>query len=183
MTRAPRVEIAGGIHHVTARGVDQQPVFRDDFDRRRYLRLIAAVIRQTSWQCLSYCLMDNHVHLLVETPKPTLSAGVQRLHGQYAQQFNRRHKRFGHLFEYRFHNEVVQDQAHFWNVLRYIALNPVEAGLCADPEDWPWSSHAAILTDEAPAWLDVTRLFSFVSADGGDPRARYAELVKGARPL
>jgi putative transposase len=179
MARAPRVEIEGGIHHVTARGVGRQAVFDDDFDRRRYLRLLAAVVRHKSWQCLSYCLMGNHVHLLVETPKPTLSTGVQRLHGEYAQAFNRRHKRVGHLFEGRFHWEVVQDQPHFWNVLRYIAQNPVEAGLCRSPEAWEWSSHAAILAGAAPPFLDQTRLYSLIGADGGDPRSRYAELVKG----
>jgi REP element-mobilizing transposase RayT len=179
MTRAPRVELEGGIHHVTGRGVGRQPVFRDDFDRHRYLRLLAGVVRHTSWQCLSYCLMNNHVHLLVETPKPNLSEGMQRLHGGYAQNFNRRHKRVGHLFQDRFANEVVVDQRHFWNVLRYIAHNPVEAGLCATPEAWRWSSHAAILAGEAPTWLDRTRLYALVGADGGDPLRRYADLVKG----
>jgi REP-associated tyrosine transposase len=183
MPRSPRVELADSINHVTARVGGHQPMFRDELDRRRYLHLFARVARRKFWRCLSYCLMDNHVHLLVETPEANLSTGMQRLHGEYAQTFNRRHKRSGHLFEERFHNVVVLDDAHLWNVMRYIANNPVEAGLCSAPELWPWSSHAAILADEAPSWLDEPRLFSFVGADGGNPRSRYAALVKGVRPL
>jgi REP element-mobilizing transposase RayT len=180
MTRAPRVEVEGGIHHVTARCVDPLAAFRDDFDRRRYLRLLSSVVRHTSWQCLSYCLMSNHVHLLIETPKPNLSAGVQQLHGQYAQAFNRRHHRLGHLFERRFRNDPVLDQAHLWNVLRYIAHNPVQAGVCRTPEEWAWSSHAAIVSGDVPSFLARARLYSLVGADGGDPLRRYTELVKGA---
>jgi REP element-mobilizing transposase RayT len=179
MPRPLRIQIEGSIHHVTGRCVDPHAAFRDDFDRHRYLRLLASVVRHTSWQCLSYCLMTNHVHLLVETPKPNLSAGVQRLHGQYAQAFNRRHGRIGHLFERRFHNEPVVDQRHLWSVLRYIAQNPVTAGLCSAPEEWRWSSHAAIVGGQAPAFLAQTRLYSLVGADGGDPVRRYTELVKG----
>jgi REP element-mobilizing transposase RayT len=179
MPRSLRVEVEGGIHHITARGVGQQAVFRDDFDRRRYLRLLAARVRDNAWQCLSYCLMGNHIHLLIETPKPTLSCGVQRLHGEYAQGFNRRHKRVGHLFQDRFHGELLREQSHLWNALRYILHNPVEAGLCEAPEAWPWSSHAAILAGDAPAWLAQSRLFSLIGADGGDPRSRYRDLVKG----
>jgi putative transposase len=127
--------------------------------------------------------MDNHIHLLVETPRPNLSTGMQRLHGEYAQTFNRRHKRTGHLFEERFHNVVVLDDAHLWTLLRYIAANPVKAGLCTSPEQWPWSSHAAILSGTSPPWLDERRLLSFVGADGGNPRDRHADLLKGVRPL
>jgi putative transposase len=179
MPRSPRVELADSINHVTARGVGRQAMFRDDMDRRRYLHMFARVSRRKCWRSLSYCLMDNHVHLLVETPQPNLSAGMQQFHGEYAQTFNRRHKRSGHLFEDRFHNDIVLDDPHLWNVLRYIANNPVEAGLCSSPERWPWSSHAAILAGEAPSWLDEPRLFAFVGADGGNPRRRYADLVKG----
>jgi REP element-mobilizing transposase RayT len=180
MSRAPRIELEGGIHHVTARCVAPLAAFRDDFDRRSYLRLLGSVVRHTSWECLSYCLMGNHVHLLVETPKPNLSAGMHRLHGQYARAFNRRAKRVGHLFEKRFRNEIVLDQSHLYNVLAYIANNPVKAGLCSTPEAWEWSSHAAIVKGEAPAFVARTRLLALVGADGGDPLSRYVELVKGA---
>ena len=133
-----------------------------------------------SWRCLTYCLMSNHMHLLVETPEPNLGSGMQRLHGGYAFAFNRRHGRSGHLFERRYEAVPVTTDEQLWSTVRYIAHNPVEAGMCATPEDWPWSSHASIVDGSAPPWLDVPRLLAYVAAaNGGDPRSRYVELVKG----
>jgi REP-associated tyrosine transposase len=183
MPRPPRAEVEGGLHHVTARGVARQAVFHDDTDRERYIRILSGVSRFLSWRCLSYCFMDNHIHLLVETPLPNLGRGIQRLHGEYARTFNRRHKRVGHLYQDRFKGVLVRDEAHLWNVIRYIANNPVEAGMCDSAERWPWSSHAAIVTGTSPTWLDERRLFALVGADGGDPRTVYANLVKGSDPL
>src|SRR3954453_14176723 len=88
MPRSLRPELAGGIHHVYARGACRQPIFLDDLDRRRYLATVARVVQRMSWRCLSYCLMGNHMHLLIETPQPNLGRGMQRLHGTYAQGFN-----------------------------------------------------------------------------------------------
>jgi REP element-mobilizing transposase RayT len=175
--------LVGELHHVCARVAARLPIFHDALDRRRYLALLARVSRRMSWSCLSYCLMGNHVHLLVESRVPALSGGMHRLHGEYAQAFNRRHKRSGCLFERRFEAVAVDDDEHLWATVAYIANNPVKDGFCDAPEEWPWSSHAAIVAGEAPAWLDEPRLFSFLGSDGGDPRRRYVELVKGARPL
>ncbi len=183
MTRVPRSLHPDGIHHVFARGATRQAIFVDDLDRRRYLALLSRFSTRMSWSCLTYCLMSNHFHMLVETPTIDLSAGMQRIQGQYAQGFNRRHKQSGHLFQGRFEAVPVDDDAQLWAVIRYIAENPVAAGLCASPEDWPWSAHAAIVAGTAAPWLDESRLFAYVGADCGDPRRRYAELVKGARPL
>jgi putative transposase len=183
MPRNPRVDAAGAFHHVCARGVVRQPIFRDDADRRRYLLGLGRVVKWMSWRCLSYCLMGNHIHLVVETRRPTLSRGVQRLHGEYARTFNKRHERSGHLFEGRFRGGPIESDAHLWMTIRYIAHNPVEAGLCGAPEDWPWSSHAAIAAGISHPWLDTERLFSLLETYGGDPRQRYTSLVKGSDPL
>ena len=123
--------------------------------------------------------MTNHVHLLVETTEPNLAAGMRKLHGPYALGFNKRHGRTGHLFENRFGSARVDDDAYMWMVVAYIARNPVEAGLCSDPAQWPWSSHAAVLHERVPPppWLDVPRLLHYMSALGGDPRTRYAQCV------
>ena len=108
--------------------------------------------------------MDNHVHLLLETPQTNLGAGMQRLHGVYAQTHNKRHGRSGHVFQGRFGANRVTTDAQLWVTARYIARNPVEAGLCARPEEWQWSSHASILANAAPPWLDRERL-----RKGSDP--------------
>lgn len=183
MPRQLRAEQAGGIHHVTARGVARQLIFADDVDRRLYLAMLGRATRFWSWRCLSYCLMGNHVHLLIETPKPNLGRGVQRLHSGYARAFNDRHKRSGHLFQGRFHSELVTTDAQLWATVRYVVANPVEAGLCAEPRDWEWSSHAGVLDGTSPPWLATERLWTYLAAFGGDPVERYAALVKGSDPL
>jgi len=183
MGRAPRAELASDLCHVFARGTARLPIFVDDLDRRRYLALLARTTRVVGWSCLSYCLMGNHVHLLIEAPAADLSRGMHRLHGTYARAFNARHDGSGHLFEDRFKAEPITSDEQLLTVIRYIADNPVKAGLCSEPEDWAWSSHAAILSDAAPAWVDVPKLFAYLGAYGGDPRKRYVELHKGARHL
>jgi putative transposase len=175
--RKPREELAGGVHHVYARGNDRRRIFGDDADRQAYLQLLAAVIRRQHWYCLAYCLMDNHLHLLIETPQPNLGEGMQRLHGAYGRDFNARHQRAGHLFQGRYGSRPVRTEAHLWTAAAYIAANPVDAGACARPEDWPWSSHAAVVDRTAPAWLDTSRLLAHFGAAGGDPLLRYAEAV------
>ena len=107
--------------------------------------MLAQAVRRQRWSCLAYCLMHNHIHLLVETPQPNLGAGMQRLHGLYAQTFNKRHKRCGHLFQGRYGGDRVRTDEQLLTAARYIALNPVEAGLCERPDEWPWSSHAGVL--------------------------------------
>ena len=182
MPRKPRVEVAGGLFHVYARGNNRALVFLDDTDLERYLLLLGSVVLDRGWRCLGYCLMPNHVHLLVETPKPNLARGMQVLHGDYGWSFNRRHERCGHVFQGRYGAVLVKTDAQLWTVVRYIARNPVAAGLCSEPEGWRWSSHAAVIGDVPRGWLDVPRLLTLLSGAGGDPRRRYAELTATSAP-
>ena len=123
--------------------------------------------------------MDNHVHLLVETPQANLGAGMQRLHGLYAQSYNERHGSYGHVFQGRYGAVRIKTDAQLLTVTAYIARNPVAAGLCHRPDEWPWSSQAATVRGPAPLWLDVERLLSYVGAAGGERRQRYAALTEG----
>jgi REP element-mobilizing transposase RayT len=175
MPRQPRAEEPGAIYHVYARGAARQDIFRDDLDRRRYLRLLSQAVRWRSWYCLSYCLMSNHVHLVLETPQPNLSAGMMRFHGDYAKYFNRRHSLSGHVFQGRYEAVRVRSDRQLWTAVAYVVNNPVAAGLCAGPDDWPWSSHTAIATATAPDWLADWRLLGYLSQVGGDPRQRYVD--------
>ncbi|RKQ92758.1 REP element-mobilizing transposase RayT [Solirubrobacter pauli] len=177
-SQRPRVEEAGAIYHVCARGAVGQDIFRDGTDRQRYLQFLARTVRWATWHCLSYCLMGNHIHLLLETPKPNLADGMMRFHGRYATWFNRRHGLRGHVFQGRYVPVRITSDRQLWTTLAYIVDNPVDAGFCSTPDGWPWSSHAAILNDTAPPWLAESRLFAFLGELGGDPRTRYAELVK-----
>src|SRR5262249_26297523 len=145
MAQQPRHEAAGAIHHVYARGNRRQEIFVDDDDRRTYLAMLGSATRRCRWRCLAFCLMTNHVHLLIETAEPNLGRGMQMVHAPYAQTFNRRHRRVGHLFQGRYGAERIRSDAQVVTTLRYIALNPVTAGACADARDWRWSSHAMAL--------------------------------------
>jgi REP element-mobilizing transposase RayT len=173
MPRKPRREIAGGVFHVYARGVDRRRIFLDDLDRQLYLHLLGGVSRRQRWSCLAYCLMGNHVHLLVQTPEPNLGDGMRRLHGTYAQTFNERYSRTGHLFERRFNDRPVATVRSVATVAAYIAANPVEAHFTSHPDAYVWSSHAAIVAGTAPSWLDVDRLAALLGAEGGDGTERY----------
>src|SRR5688500_14000155 len=153
MSRRQREEMAGGVFHVTARGNNRELLFFDDEDNERYLKLLEWVVGLTGWHCLAYCLMPNHIHLMIETPEPNLGRGMQRLHGTYATKLNARHGRVGHVFQGRYDAVRVKDDPQFWMASRYVALNPVKAGLCSRPEDWRWASDRALVSSTAPAWL------------------------------
>jgi putative transposase len=145
MPRKPREIAEGTIHHVYARGVAGTDIFRDDLDRQLYLRLLIEVAERFDLNCLAYCLMTNHVHLLVETPEGNLAESIQCLHGTYAQKFNWRHERAGHLFQGRYGETRIESDAHLHTATMYIVRNPVEAGLCANPSQWRWLQYEAAL--------------------------------------
>lgn len=178
MPRKRRQELAGGIFHVFARGVERRRIFLDDLDRKLYLALLAGVTRRQGWHCLAYCLMENHIHVLIETPEPNLSVGMQRIHGTFAQAFNDRYARSGHLFERRFGDRVVVEPAQLAVVAAYIAANPVEAHLVDTAEEWAWGSHAVMAEGAAPSWLAVNRLHALLGEQGGDPLTTYREAIR-----
>ena len=180
MPRPPRQEEAGAIHHVFARGVVKRPIYLDDEDRVRYLALLREVVRRFGWECLSYCLMGNHVHLLVRTPEPNLGAGMQALHGRYAASFNQRHGLSGHVFQGRYRAERVSNDAHLLVAAAYVALNPVAAGLCARPQEWPWSAYRETVAGRAPWWVAARQLLTYFAAFGGDGLERYVGFVERA---
>jgi REP element-mobilizing transposase RayT len=133
-------------------------IFLDDDDRRFYLALLAGVADRFGWHVLGYCLMPNHVHLVVETREPNLGRGMHALHTVYAQHFNERWDRVGHLFQSRFGSRELRDEHALAVVLGYVVVNPVAAGLCAAPEDWLWSSHTAAIAGTAHSLVDLRRM-------------------------
>jgi len=176
--RAPRIQIADGIYHVTTRGIRRQPIYTDVQSQERFLTVLADVVTRTEWKVHSYCLMTNHYHLLVETPEPNIASGMERLNGMYARWFNWRHGFAGHLFDRRYHNELVERDAHLVELARYIVLNPVRAKLCAHPSEWRWSSYnAALATVKPPRFLTVEWLLSQFGSTPTAARKHYAEFV------
>ena len=139
MPRRPRHLLGDGVFHVTARGVDGTPIVLDDHDALRFLRLLVQAARLEQWFCHTLCLMTNHYHAVVETRLEHLSAGVHRLNGSYAQRFNQRHGRTGHLFGDRYSARVIEDEDYLRVACEYVLNNPVRAGLCAQATEWRWS--------------------------------------------
>ena len=154
--RPPRVQVAGGLYHVTAHSNVGRLAFRDDRERKRFLVLLEATILRYGWSCRGYCLLSTHYHLFMTTPQPDIAAGMQYLNGRYGQWANWNRTERGHVFEARYGAVLVESQGHATEVHRYIALNPVRAGLVARPEKWKWSSYSAVLglVDPLP-FLDV----------------------------
>jgi putative transposase len=178
MARKPREQIEGGMYHVYARGNRKADIFRDDVDYRSYLRLLERTVRRHRWSCLGYCLMPNHVHLLVATLEANLARGMQQLHGPYAQAFNARHGEVGHVFQGRYGAVRITDDRQLLTTVGYVAVNPVVGGLCAGVDRWPWSSHRAIAEGGRPGIVDRDRLFACLEGwSGGEGKARYDELV------
>jgi REP element-mobilizing transposase RayT len=141
MPRGPRSNLAEyRFFHAYARGVDRMAISRDDADRTAWVALLARTVRRFALTFHAYCLMPNHFHLVVESELDDLSRGMHHLNGLYAQRFNRRHERSGHLFQGRFGIRVIESEEYLHGACAYVVENPVRAGLCELPADWPWSA-------------------------------------------
>ena len=181
MPRPFRVQLAGGIYHVVARGNRQQAIFGDETDYLRFLELLGTVVNRFGWRCHAYCLMPNHFHLVIETPQANISAGMQWLNGRYAQWFNIRYGFSGHLFQGRFYGELVESTYHLLELVRYIVLNPVRAGLCRDASRWRWSCYRAMVGEaKSAALLTVGWLLAQFGRDLVRARQTFRGFVQDA---
>jgi putative transposase len=152
--------------------VDRWPLFVDDEDYERYVALLAGTVEKFGWILLSFCLMPNHVHHLIELRQPNLAHGMHRLHGMYVRWFNDRHGRSGRLFEHRYGAELVEDDLYFLTAVDYIEMNPVNAALSQSPEGWRWSSRGMAARGSHPSWLAEDALIARLDDAG---RARPNE--------
>jgi len=185
MARPLRLEFAGALYHVTSRGNRQELIYELNADRESFLTIMSDVCKRYNWVCHAYCLMDNHYHLLVETPDANLSKGMRQLNGMYTQIFNRAHHRVGHVFQGRYKAILIDKDSYLLELSRYIVLNPVRARMVGSAEEWPWSSYLATVEQQAkPSWLNTEWLLAgfgqqkskaieaykcFVSAGKGQP--------------
>jgi REP element-mobilizing transposase RayT len=204
MARKPRIQTPGLIRHVMARGNGRMQIFLDDSDYRRFVFLFGEVVQEFDLECWNYCVMPNHYHATLCPTRPNLSEAIRRLNSEYAQWWNSRHDRVGHVFQGRFKDQIVQRQDYLLCLCRYVALNPVRAQLCAKPEDWPCSIYAAIVGKQLrPPFLNVDstlqhfgagpvttlqhRFADFVTSNADDQatmdRIRSNERILGDRPF
>lgn len=182
MARPLRLSFPGAVYHVTSRGNARHDIVADDRDRSQWLSLLAHVVDRYGWLCHAYCLMDNHYHLVIETPKPNLSIGMRQLNGRYTQAYNRRHEQVGHVFQGRFTAILVEKDAHLLELCRYVVLNPVRAKIVSHPRLWMWSSYRATVGEtKAPGWLTTDWILSQFGQRGGPAQARYRTFVAEGR--
>jgi len=178
MARPLRIEFPGAVYHVTSRGNARQAIFIDDEDRGRFLDVLSMVGERFNWFCHAYCLMENHYHLLIETPDGNLSKGMRELNGGYTQGFNQRYRRVGHLFQGRYKAIIVEKDSHLLSLCRYVVLNPVRAGLRERPEQWRWSSYRATIgLVRRPSFLSIDWILSQFGGMRGAAMEKYRRFV------
>jgi putative transposase len=179
MPRPPRIQVAGGLYHITTQSNLRRRVFEDDEERAHFLDVLRAVVRRHRWSCRDFCLLSTHYHLFVQTPQPDVAAGIQYLNGRHAQWANWKRGERSHVFGDRYGSTLVRTNSHALEIHRYIALNPVRAGLVRDPEDWPWSGLPSLLGRARPAaFLDVPAVHGLFGSTPSTARRSLRQFVR-----
>jgi len=178
MARPLRIAFPGALNHITSRGNNRRGIFFDEDNRYHFLRFLTIAVERFAWTCFAYCLMDNHYHLLIETAMANISRGMQYLNGAYTQYVNWTRGRVGHLFQGRFHTEIIEKETYFLEVCRYLPLNPVRAKMCSDPGDYRWSSFQATAgTVARPPFLTVQPILERFGPNPSVAQALYRRFV------
>lgn len=164
MARKPRVQCPGALYHVIARGNQQQNIFLDEADYRRYLDLLDGYRKRYAFTLYAYVLMTNHVHLLIEQGETPLAKAMQGLGQSYTGYYNRKYKKSGHVFQGRYKAILCERDAYLLGLVRYVHLNPVRAGMVKLPEEYPWSSHFAYLRGASGGMVEVELPLSLLAS-------------------
>lgn len=179
MARPLRIELSGGLYHITSRGDRREDIYFSDTDRETWLTLFAQVCERFNWLCHAYCLMTNHYHLVIETPEGNLAKGMRQLNGVYTQLLNRTHARVGHVFQGRYKAILVEKDSYLLELARYVVLNPVRAGMVNNVGDWQWSSYPAMIGQAPlPIWLQTDWILAQFSSHRDRARLGYQDFVR-----
>lgn len=183
MSRPLRLELAGGLYHVTSRGDGREDIYLGEADRLAWLDVFGQVCKRFNWVCHAWCQMTNHYHILIETPETNLAQGMRQLNGVYTQRFNRAHGRVGHVFQGRYKAILVERDSYLLELSRYVVLNPLRAGMVQRLETWPWSSYLATCGQTpVPAWLQPGWILAQFGRQRASAIRKYIEFVhEGAR--
>lgn len=178
MARPLRIELSGGLYHVTSRGDRREDIYFSEADREAWLALFAQVCARFNWICHAYCLMTNHYHLVIETPEGNLAQGMRQLNGVYTQMVNRTHGRVGHVFQGRYKAILVEKDSYLLELARYVVLNPVRAGMVSEVGAWPWSSYPAMIGQvPSPVWLQTDWILGQFAPQRDRARLGYLDFV------
>ena len=184
MARRPRLRFPGAVYHVMARGNRRLPIFHDVLDRLRFLRIVERATGLYRARVFALCLMGNHFHIVLDTPRGNISETMQYINGVFAQISNRRYAQTGHVFEARFRSLLIQRETYLKRAARYVVRNPVRAGLVSQVSEWKWSTYRATAgLEPAPSWLDVgwlDRAFQTPARD--EAQRRYMRYVNAPTP-
>jgi len=179
--RPPREEAPGAIHHVIPRGNADLPIVFDDRDRFAFVTRFARVGRDLGWLAHATCLLDTHHHAVVETPEPNLGVGMRRVLGGHSRWVNVRHGRRGSNFVPHYWSRRIDDEGWFFRACLYVVLNPVAAGLCRHPADWPWCSYRRTAEGDPARYAPgEERLLAMFGRTPGEARRSYAEVIDNA---
>lgn len=180
MARPLRIEYSGAFYHITSRGNEQKAVYRNQRDREKFLSYLESATARYGAVIHAYCLMDNHYHLLLETPSGNLSRIMHHINGAYTAYFNTRHERAGHLFQGRYKAILIDADEYAKELSRYIHLNPVRAGIVDNPEEYKWSScQYYTVNRKSPEWLERELILGYF---GEPPTAsnEYRDFIRSA---
>lgn len=180
MPRKARIDAPGALHHIMIRGIERKAIFRDALDRSDFLKRLGKILSQTHTPCFAWTLMPNHVHLLLRTGPTPLATVMRRLLTGYAQHFNRRHRRHGHLFQNRYKSVLCEEEPYFLELIRYIHLNPLRQKIVADVaalKTYPDCGHSAIMGKTQYPWQDVNAVLERFGQKRADARRAYAAFV------
>ncbi len=180
MPRKSRIDAAGALHHIIIRGIEGSEIFRDDHDRRAFIDRLGNILLNTQTGCLAWVLMSNHVHLLLQTGAEPISTVMRRLLTGYAQHFNRRYRRHGPLFQNRYKSILCEQDAYLLQLVRYIHLNPLRAGMVEDIEAlrrYRYSGHSVLMGMSECEWQDDRSVLALFSEKMSQARLRYESFV------
>jgi REP-associated tyrosine transposase len=180
MSRPSRDEAPGAIHHVIPRGNADLPIVYDDRDRLAFVARLARVGREFGWLTYAGCLLDTHHHAIIETPEPSLGLGLRRVLGGHSRWMNVRYGRRGSVFAPHCWSRRIQDDAWLFRACVYVVLNPVAAGVCSHPAEWPWCSYRVTAEGDGDRYAPgEERLLSMFGSTPSEARRCYAQVVQG----
>jgi putative transposase len=186
MPRGPRLDAPGVLHHIMVRGLDRQAIFRDDQDRDDFVGRLARLVEAGAWSVYAWALLPNHAHLLARTTQRPLARTMRSLLTGYAGAFNRRHKRSGHLFQNRYRSIVVEEESYFLELVRYLHLNPLRAGVVPNMRtlaDYPYCGHGPLVGKREIPWQNTTAVLQRFAPQVSRARAHYRAFVADGVPL
>jgi len=178
VARKPREKSRSGIYHIILRGINRQSIFEDDEDREKVIEVLAKYKEISQCRFFAYCLMDNHVHILLQEMQEPISMIIQRFSSSYVLWYNGKHERCGHLFQERFKSEAVETDSYFLTVLRYIHQNPVKAKIVKDVTDYKWSSYREYI--ESRRIVDKEYALNMFSDKSSEAVVRFTEFIREA---